>query len=228
VNHASTKAARIAPLVLFDLDGTLVDSAIDLWAAMNVILAREGRGPMPLADLRPAVSRGGRAMLASAFPDLDADARESRLQPFLDVYAAAVAARSTAFDGIAEVLAAIESAGARWGVVSNKPHYLAVPVVHSMGWASRCCALYGGDSLPRKKPDPDQLLAAAADAGVAAGECVYVGDDERDIQAARRAGMKSVAALWGYRLAGDDPAAWAADVYCDAPRDLLAPGVLAR
>ena len=86
--------ARIAPLVLFDLDGTLVDSALDLWAAMNLILQREGRAPMPLSTLRQAVSKGGRAMLAAAFPDLDAEARELRLQPFLDVYAAAVARHS--------------------------------------------------------------------------------------------------------------------------------------
>jgi phosphoglycolate phosphatase len=218
----------MAPLVLFDLDGTLVDSAVDLWTAMNRILAREGRPPMSLSALRPAVSKGGRAMLATAFPDLDGEARELRLQPFLELYAAAVATHSTPFEGIAEVLAAIESAGARWGVVSNKPHYLAVPVVESMGWTTRCAALYGGDSLARKKPDPDQLLAAAADTGVAPGDCIYVGDDERDIEAARRAGMKSVAALWGYRLEGDDPAAWAADVYCELPRDLLAPGVLSR
>ncbi len=225
---AAVSRAPVAPLVLFDLDGTLVDSAVDLWSAMNVILQGEGRAAMPLSALRPVVSQGGRAMLAAAFPDLDAEARESRLQPFLDVYAAAVATHSTPFDGIAEVLDAIEAAGARWGIVSNKPHWLAVPVVESMGWTTRSAALYGGDSLPRKKPDPDQLLAAAADNGVAPVHCVYVGDDERDIAAARRAGMKSVAALWGYRLDGDDPAAWQADLYCAAPRDLLAPGALAR
>jgi phosphoglycolate phosphatase len=125
------------------------------------------------------------------------------------------------------VLAAIEAAGARWGIVSNKPHYLAVPVVESMGWATRCAVLYGGDSLPRKKPDPDQLLAAAADCGVAPGDCVYVGDDERDIVAARAAGMASVAALWGYREAHEDPATWRADHAVALPFGLLAPGVLA-
>ena len=219
---------RSAPLVLFDLDGTLVDSAVDLWAAMNVILGRQGRAAMALSALRPAVSKGGRAMLAAAFPDLDVQAREQHLQPFLDVYAAAVATHSTPFDGIADVLDAIEASGARWGVVSNKPHWLVVPVVESMGWTARSAALYGGDSLPRKKPDPDQLLAAAADNGVAPERCLYVGDDERDIEAARSAGMKSVAALWGYRPDGDDPAAWLADLYCETPGDLLAPGALAR
>jgi phosphoglycolate phosphatase len=221
--------AGVAPLVLFDLDGTLVDSAVDLLAAINVIAARERRPSVSLGALRPVVSKGGRAMLAVAFPDIDAAEREARLLPaFLAVYADAVAIHSTPFEGVDAVLAAIEAAGARWGIVSNKPHYLAVPVVESMGWATRCAVLYGGDSLPRKKPDPDQLLAAAADCGVAPGDCVYVGDDERDIVAARSAGMRSVAALWGYRLDEDDPQAWRADVLADAPRDLLRAGVLSR
>lgn len=215
-------APTIAPLVLFDLDGTLVDSAIDLLAAINVMAAREGRPPVTLEALRPVVSKGGRAMLAIAFPDLDASERESRLlAPFLSVYAQSVATHSTPFAGIEDVLAAIEAAGARWGIVSNKPHHLAVPVVASMGWAARCSTLYGGDSLPRKKPDPDQLLAAAADCGVSPEDCVYVGDDERDIAAARHAGMRSIAALWGYRLDDDNPVAWGADAMADAPRDLL-------
>jgi phosphoglycolate phosphatase len=220
-------AGDIAPLVLFDLDGTLVDSAVDLLAAINVIAAREGRPPVSLEALRPVVSKGGRAMLAVAFPGLDAAEREARLLPdFLAVYADAVAIHSTPFDGVEAVLLAIERAGARWGIVSNKPHYLAVPVVESMGWATRCAVLYGGDSLARKKPDPDQLLAAAADCGVAPGDCVYVGDDERDIVAARNAGMRAVAALWGYRLDEDDPLAWRADVLAESPHDLLRAGVL--
>jgi phosphoglycolate phosphatase len=96
-----------------------------------------------------------------------------------------------------------------------------------MGWSGRCAVLLGGDSLPRRKPDPDQLFAAAAALQVSPADCVYVGDDERDIVAAQRAGMKSVAALWGYRLEHEDPVAWAADVMVEAPAGLLAPGVLA-
>ena len=219
-------AGAIAPLVLFDLDGTLVDSAVDLLNAINVIALRESAPPVALADLRPHVSRGGRAMLSVAFPDRDADQRELLLQPFLDVYAQSVSAHSTPFDGVAEVLAAIEAAGSRWGIVSNKPHYLAVDVVDGMGWSSRCAVLLGGDSLPRRKPDPDQLLHACALLGVEAAACVYVGDDLRDIVAARSAGMKSIAALWGYRLPGDDPRAWNADLTLDRPAQLLDSGVL--
>ena len=178
-------AAPIAPLILFDLDGTLVDSAVDLLNAINVLAAREGLSPLPLSSIRPVVSRGARAMLQAAFPDHDAAAREALLQPFLDIYAGAVATHSTAFDGIAEILLAIEAAGSRWGIVSNKPHYLAVGVVASMGWAQRSAILIGGDTLARKKPDPDQLLLASDMLAVPAPLCVYVGDDQRDIVAAQ-------------------------------------------
>lgn len=218
----------IAPLVLFDLDGTLVDSAVDLLNAINLLAAREGHAPATLEEIRPVVSKGARAMLSVAFAELDEDARESLRQPFLDIYSASISAHSTPFDGIEAVLAAIEAAGARWGIVSNKPYYLAVDVVAAMGWTSRCAVLLGGDSLPKRKPDPEQLFAAAAALRVSPGDCVYVGDDERDIVAAQRAGMKSVAALWGYRLDHEDPQTWAADVMVESPAGLLAPGVMAR
>ena len=221
-------ATTIAPLILFDLDGTLVDSAVDLLNAINIVAAREGVAPLPLSSIRPVVSRGARAMLQVAFPDYAMAAREALLQPFLDIYADAVATHSTAFVGIEEVLLAIEAAGSRWGIVSNKPHYLAVGVVASMGWMQRSAILIGGDTLPRKKPDPDQLLLASQTLGVPAPLCVYVGDDARDIVAAQRASMKSVAALWGYRLPEENPREWNADAIADVPRDLLLPGMLSH
>jgi phosphoglycolate phosphatase len=219
--------ADIAPLVLFDLDGTLVDSAVDLLNAVNVLAARVGHAPTSLETLRPVVSKGARAMLAIAFPDYGEVQREGLRQPFLDIYESAVSLHSTPFPGIEEVLAAVEAAGARWGIVSNKPHYLCVAVVKAMGWEQRSAVVYGGDSLPRRKPDPDQLLQACADCAVAPAQAVYVGDDERDIVAARNAGMKSVAALWGYRLDTEDPHAWQADAAVESPLDLLLPGLLA-
>lgn len=218
----------IAPLILFDLDGTLVDSAVDLLNALNVIALREGALPLPLSAIRPVVSKGARAMLAVAFPERDQAQRELLLQPFLDIYSEAVATHSTAFEGVAEVLDAIEAAGSRWGIVTNKPHYLAVGVVASMGWSERSAILIGGDTLPRKKPDPDQLFHACEILGVRPGECVYVGDDERDIVAARNAGMKSVAALWGYREAHEDPLEWKPDAVAKVPLDMIAPGLLSR
>jgi len=217
---------RVAPLVLFDLDGTLVDSAVDLLNAINELARREGHAPTTLAKLRPVVSKGARAMLAITFPDYDEARRESIRQAFLDIYEAAISEHSTPFAGIGEVLAEIEDAGARWGIVSNKPHYLCVAVVKAMGWESRCAVLLGGDSLPRRKPDPDQLLHACAQCGVEPAQAVYVGDDERDIVAARHAGMKSIAALWGYRLDSEDPYAWEADEAVVKPAHLMLPGIL--
>jgi phosphoglycolate phosphatase len=218
----------MAPLILFDLDGTLVDSAVDLLNALNVITAREGMAPAPLSLIRPLVSKGARAMLAVAFPDRDAARRELLWQPFLDVYAEAVATHSTPFEGIADVLDAIEAAGSRWGIVTNKPYYLATEVVASMGWTQRSAVLIGGDTLARKKPDPDQLLMACETLAVSPQDCIYVGDDERDIVAARSAGMKSVAALWGYREAHEDPRAWNPDALVELPLDLIRPGTLSR
>jgi phosphoglycolate phosphatase len=221
------RSAATAPVVLFDLDGTLVDSAVDLLNALNRVVVDAGRPALPLASIRPVVSKGARAMLGVAFPDESADVREARVAPFLAYYADAVAHHSTPFAGVETVLAAIEGSGSRWGIVTNKPLYLARGVVDSMGWRERCAVLVGGDSLPRKKPDPDQLLLACDTLDVTTGDCVYVGDDERDIVAARAAGMASVAALWGYREAHEDPLAWNADRTVAEPDGLLEPGVLA-
>ncbi len=216
----------MAPVILFDLDGTLVDSAVDLLNALNAIMQQAGKPVLSLAEIRPVVSKGARAMLAVAFPELDEEKRLQYLQPFLDCYKNAVAQYSTPFADIETVLTAIEASGSRWGIVTNKPFYLAKEVVHSMGWTHRSAVLIGGDTLPRKKPDPDQLFHACELLAVQNADCIYVGDDERDVLAAKHAGMKSVAALWGYREAHDDPLAWSADVMSDAPLDLLAEGVL--
>lgn len=216
----------MAPVILFDLDGTLVDSAVDLLNALNAIVQQAGKPVLSLAEIRPVVSKGARAMLAVAFPELDEEKRLQYLQPFLDCYQNAVAQYSTPFADIETVLTAIEASGSRWGIVTNKPFYLAKEVVHSMGWTHRSAVLIGGDTLPRKKPDPDQLFHACELLAVQNADCIYVGDDERDVLAAKHAGMKSVAALWGYRETHDDPVAWSADVMSDAPLDLLAEGVL--
>lgn len=217
---------EMAPVILFDLDGTLVDSAIDLLNALNVIVQETGKPTLSLDEIRPVVSKGARAMLAVAFPELDEEQRLQYLQPFLDCYQQAVAQYSTPFADIETVLIAIEASGSRWGIVTNKPFYLAKEVVHSMGWTHRSAVLIGGDTLPRKKPDPDQLFHACELLAVQASDCVYVGDDERDVLAAKHAGMKSVAAMWGYREDHDDPKNWKADVMSNSPLDLLEAGTL--
>ena len=212
-------------LVLFDLDGTLLDSAPDMVATVNRMRAARGQGPMALAELRPHVSKGSRAMSAAAFPQLDGEVPAEMIREFLDIYEGELGRSSVLFDGVAELLDAIEADGARWGIVTNKPEYLAKQVMPQLGWDSRSAILIGGDSLPQRKPHPLPLLHAAAQLGVAIDDCVYVGDDQRDIDAARAAGMKSVVALWGYRPEGDDPLAWGGDVLVDTARGMLDPAL---
>jgi phosphoglycolate phosphatase len=215
---------KFPPLVLFDLDGTLLDSAPDFVATIAVLRVRHGEPPMPAAQLRPHVSRGARAMLQAAFPAFDEARREALVQPFLDIYRDELARHGAPFDGVEPMLVALESAGSRWGIVTNKPEALARALLPLLGWESRCAVLVGGDTLPVRKPDPLPLLHAARVLGIAAADCAYVGDDERDITAARAAGMPSVVALWGYRLHDDDPLAWQGDVLVEAPVQLLDPG----
>ena len=208
---------------LFDLDGTLLDSAPDMVAAVNVMRAERGEPPMPHAELRPHVSKGARAMIRATWPQLDDAAREAMVKPFLDTYERELGRHGVLFDGIAEMLDALEADGVRWGIVINKPEYLAQQLMPMLGWSTRCGVLIGGDTLPERKPHPLPLLHAAEVIGVAPGDCVYVGDDERDIVAARAAGMPSIVALWGYRQPGDDPLRWGGDVLFEDPRALLDP-----
>ena len=205
-------SASFPRAVLFDLDGTLLDSAPDFIATCDAMLAERGRAPVDPAQLRPVVSKGSRAMVGAAFPDLDDAARDALIPEFLQRYEALIGRHAVLFDGVAGMLAALDAAGTVWGIVTNKPEYLARLVLPQQGWQQRCAVLVGGDTLAERKPHPLPLLHAAQVIGVAAEDCVYVGDDERDILAARAAAMPSVAALWGYRLHSDDPLAWQADV----------------
>ena len=206
--------------VLFDLDGTLVDSAPDFIAVINRMRADRGRDAMPLADLRPVVSKGARAMLGAGFPDVPASERESWVQEFLDLYERELGLHGKPFEGVETLLAVLEAHGTAWGIVTNKPEYLAKKLIPLLGWESRCAVLIGGDTLPVRKPDPLPLLHAAQSIGIDASKCIYVGDDERDIIAARAAGMPAVVALWGYRLSEDDPFAWQGDVLVHEPAQL--------
>ncbi|WP_425476527.1 phosphoglycolate phosphatase [Thermomonas fusca] len=214
-------SAVFPKLVLFDLDGTLLDSAPDMVATVNRMRAARGQGPMALEALRPHVSKGSRAMSAAAFPQLGGEVPGEMIREFLDIYEQVLGRHSVLFDGVAELLDAIEAAGSRWGIVTNKPEYLARQVLPGLGWETRCAILIGGDTLAERKPHPLPLLHAAAELGAAIDDCVYVGDDRRDIDAARAAGMRSVVALWGYRPDGDQPAEWGGDVMVETSRDLL-------
>ncbi|HSX62813.1 MAG TPA: phosphoglycolate phosphatase [Tahibacter sp.] len=201
---------RAIDAVLFDLDGTLVDSAPDLVAAMQRLCRELAQADPDAVAVRSVVSKGGRAMLRRGLPGLDDTRYEELLPRFLDIYAADIAALSRPFDGVEALIAAIEARGARWGVVTNKPGWLARPLLDRLGWAQRSAALVSGDCLSVRKPDPAPVLRACELAGVAPQRCVYVGDDRRDIDAGRAAGLLTVAAAWGY-LDGEDPHAWRAD-----------------
>jgi len=223
MSHAAVPRAGFPRAVLFDLDGTLLDSAPDMLATVNAMRDARGRGPMSMDVLRPVVSKGARAMTAAAFPDVPADERNTWIPEFLAIYDAELGRHGEVFDGIEAMLRALEDAGVAWGIVTNKPEYLARKLLPMLDWDTRCAVLIGGDTLPERKPHPLPLLHAAHLMGVAAADCVYVGDDERDIVAARAAGMRSIVALWGYRLDEDDPMAWQGDVLLESPHALCDP-----
>jgi 2-phosphoglycolate phosphatase len=207
--------------VFFDLDGTLVDSAPDLVVAVQA-LCRELGAPPPDADaVRRVVSAGGRAMLRQGLPGADEAMIDQWLARFLDLYSVAMTVHTRLYDGIAEVLSTLESRGIAWGIVTNKPGWLARPMLAAMDFHRHSVALVTGDCLPVRKPDPAPVLHACALAGVDAADAVMVGDDLRDVQAGRAAGARTVAAAWGY-LDGGDPAAWHADWVVQRPHDLLA------
>lgn len=218
-------AARVGfpRAALFDLDGTLLDSAPDMLATVNRMRDARGMPPMALSALRPCVSKGARAMSAAAFPGLDPAQVEVLVPEFLDVYRQELGRHGGPFEGVEDLLAALERAGTRWGIVTNKPMHLAREIIPQLGWQARCAVLVGGDSLAERKPHPLPLLHAAEQIGARPAECVYVGDDERDIVAARAAGMPSVVALWGYRFEDDDPVAWQADALAASVDGLLDP-----
>ena len=216
-------ASSFPPVALFDLDGTLLDTAPDFVVTANAM--RQARGMEALTEerLRPVVSKGARAMLAATFPHMAESERHALVPEFLDVYQSLIGRHARLFDGVADMLQALERAGSRWGIVTNKPEYLARLILPQLGWEQRCAVLIGGDTLAERKPHPLPLQVAAQRIGAAAHRCVYVGDDERDIQAARAAAMPSIAALWGYRPESDDPVLWQADVMAATPAALLEP-----
>lgn len=209
-------------VVLFDLDGTLVDSAPDLAGAGNDMRLHRGLPALPYEQLRPMVGSGARGMVGVALqvtpesPDFPALRDE-----FLNRYEARLTRESCIFGAVLPVLAALDADGIRWGIVTNKIARYTLPVVQGLGLASRAAVVISGDSTPHAKPHPAPLLEAARRLGVPADACVYVGDDLRDIQAGRAAGMRTIAAAWGYLGLGEPIAAWNADAVIESPGELL-------
>ncbi len=207
--------------MLFDLDGTLADTAPDLAAAANAMRVARGLEPVPLERLRPMASHGARGLVGVAFECAPGDADYEALRvEFLDRYEAALAVHSTLFDGMPDVLDALEARGIAWGIVTNKAMRFTAPLAAKLGLATRAGAIVGGDTTAFAKPHPAPLLHAADLLDIPPSECIYVGDDLRDMTAGHAAGMGTVAAAWGY-CGRSEPTQWQADVVCDEPRSLL-------
>jgi N-acetyl-D-muramate 6-phosphate phosphatase len=207
--------------VLFDLDGTLADTAPDLARTVNMMLASRGLAPVALEKVRPHVSQGARGMIMSAFaigtghPDFSAMRDE-----FLDLYAGNLCIDSRLFPGMESLLAHLDDESIAWGVVTNKMEGLARPLIDGLGLGRRAAIVVGGDTCARAKPFPDPLLFAAASMGIAPRNVLYVGDDERDVRAARAAGMPVVVAGYGYLGDGPPPELWDADAILESVADL--------
>ena len=208
--------------VLFDLDGTLVDSAPDLGHAADLMRVQRGLPSLPLERYRPMAGAGARGMIQVAFgygPD-HADFEGLR-QEFFDNYQACMTERTRAFDQVDTLLAALERAGRRWGVVTNTSERFALPLTQAMPLFATAATVIGGDTTPHPKPHPAPLLEAARRLGLPPELCLYVGDDERDVQAGKAAGMPTVAARYGYLGVQTDVSAWGADEVIENPLELL-------
>lgn len=230
-------SARAVDAVLFDLDGTLLDTAPDLVFALNRALAEAGLPACPEDALKPRISGGFRAMLAyalSAKPDTrdlfccakpGSDAGEEEFDRLLhrawQLYQAHLADQTTFFDGMEAVLDALDEQGLPWGIVTNKTRRFTEPLAEALNLTARTVCIVSGDTTPEKKPHPLPLLEASRLLGREPGRCVFIGDAAKDMEAGRRAGMTTLAALYGYLAADDEPAAWGADGALARPLDLL-------
>lgn len=213
----------MADVILFDLDGTLVDTAPDLAYALNLQRERHGLAALPLDDIRPFASHGSRGLLHKGFGlTMDDSEFETMRNEYLAIYDEVFARSPVLFSGMAEVLAHIESRSLRWGVVTNKPRRFTEPMMQVMGLSRRAACVVSGDDAARAKPYPDTLLLACAQMAVKPQQCLYIGDAERDIEAGRTAGMKTVLAMYGYLDDQDQTEQWGADATIDQPLDLIA------
>lgn len=208
--------------VLFDLDGTLVDTAPDLGYALNLQRAQHGLPFLPDAQIRPYASHGSRGLLEVGFgllPDAPnfADMRDE----YLAFYTQVMTRQPALFPGMAETLQQIEARGLRWGIVTNKPRRFTWPIVEAMGLAPRAAAILSGDDAAQPKPSPQTLLMACTQMALAPAQVLYVGDAERDVQAGKAAGMTTLVAMFGYLGANDTPEHWGADGLIAQPQALL-------
>ncbi|MEO7057832.1 MAG: phosphoglycolate phosphatase [Caldimonas sp.] len=207
--------------MLFDLDGTLIDSAPDLAGACNDMRTQRGLAALPYAQLRAMVGSGARGMVGTGFgigPDDDAYA--ALRDEFLNRYESRMTRETRVFAGVPSMLARLRESGRCWGIVTNKASRFATPLVASLGFAEQAAALICGDTTAHAKPHPEPLLEAARRMGVDPVSCVYVGDDRRDIEAGLAAGMRTLAAAWGYLGAGEPMSDWGATDIVEAVGDI--------
>jgi 2-phosphoglycolate phosphatase len=207
--------------VLFDLDGTLLDTAPDMADTLNALRAQENLPPLEFAAIRNFVSHGSNALVRLGFGELPAPQFEALRARFLELYRERLTLRTQPFAGIPALLDALEANAVPWGVVTNKPGWLTQPLLQSLGLSQRAAAIVSGDTLEHRKPHPAPLLHAARALRVEPEACVYVGDAERDVRAARAAGMHALVASFGYIDASERPEQWPADAWLDSPRAIL-------
>ena len=209
--------------VLFDLDGTLVDTAPDLVGCVTDVMRERGRPAIPFNILRGYVSHGVRGLISAGFGEAFVESAEypEMQDQCLKLYATRLTEHSRLFPGMRGVLDELARQGIRWGVVTNKPEYLTLPLLQGLGLADECAVTVGGGTTAHTKPHPEPMLYAARQLALGPSNCVMVGDDPRDIQAARAADMPGLAAAWGYFPPDEDLAAWGAAAILQSPRDLL-------
>lgn len=208
--------------VLFDLDGTLADSAPDLGDALNLLLVEEDRRPLSLEQTRPHTSNGVRGLVGAGFGLTPADEAYAGLaKRFLDHYENILCRGTKLFPGVKELLDTLDRRGIPWGIVTNKMQRFTLPLVERLGLRQGAACVVSGDSAPRAKPHPEPLLLACIATQVAPSRSLYVGDDLRDIQAGRTAGMIPVAAAYGYLGFGAPPSSWQADSIIFQPGEIL-------
>ncbi|MGB6355141.1 MAG: phosphoglycolate phosphatase [Steroidobacteraceae bacterium] len=207
--------------VLFDLDGTLLDTAPDMVGALNGLRREQGLAALPYEQLRVVVSHGAARLVKCGFPDAAPESAAVLQRRFLEIYRGALSQGTRLFPGMAEVLDSLAGRGLKAGIVTNKPAWLTDPLLEQLGLRARFASVVSGDTVTERKPHPLPLLHAAKLAGAASAECVYVGDAERDVQAAHAAGMPVLVANYGYLQEGEDSAAWGAEGYLERALDLL-------
>lgn len=207
--------------ILFDLDGTLADTAPDLVAVLNALLAEAGRPPVPFAIARNQVSNGALGLIRLGFGlDTSTPIDPGLRQAFLDIYTEIGHKNSSLFISLEEINDMCSSIGASWGIVTNKPEGLTRGLLGQLGVLGSAEAVVGGDTLPERKPHPAPLIHAAGQLGVDCADCFYIGDAKRDIQAGRSAGMRTIATSYGYIRPGEDILTWQADALANHPRKI--------